>query len=183
QRRQGWMSMDFDRSDWIPTAAAQALLRNNRPLLAYIGGKPAVFTSKDHNFLPGETVEKQLIIINDSRETVSCECAWSRGLPQPVAGGKKVSVRTGEQECIPLRFAPPATLPPGSYELRATVRFSNGETQEDSFTVNVLPRPSNPPAGAKIALFDPKGETSKLLASLNVRFQPLHAAADLSAYH
>ena len=23
------------------------------PLLAYIGGKPAGFTSKDHNFLPG----------------------------------------------------------------------------------------------------------------------------------
>ena len=31
----------FERSDWIPTAAAQALIRNNRPLLAYIAGKPA----------------------------------------------------------------------------------------------------------------------------------------------
>ena len=30
-------------------------LRNNRPLLAYIGGKPRSFTSKDHNFRPGET--------------------------------------------------------------------------------------------------------------------------------
>ena len=36
-----------------PRPAAQALLRNNLPLLAYIGGKPARFTSKDHNFLPG----------------------------------------------------------------------------------------------------------------------------------
>ena len=53
------MDMAFERSDWIPTADGQAILRNNQPLLAYIAGKPAAFTSKDHNFYPGETVEKQ----------------------------------------------------------------------------------------------------------------------------
>jgi beta-galactosidase/beta-glucuronidase len=50
------MDMAYERADWVPTATAQALLRNNMPLLAYIGGKPAAFTSKDHNFVPGETV-------------------------------------------------------------------------------------------------------------------------------
>ena len=35
------MDMAFERSDWAPTAAGQALLRNNRPLLVYLGGKPA----------------------------------------------------------------------------------------------------------------------------------------------
>ena len=71
---------------------------------------------------------------------------------------------TGEQERIPLRFALPATLAPGKYELSATVKFSTGETQKDSFTIDVLPRPAAA-AGrpAKIALFDPKGETGKLL--------------------
>ena len=51
------MDMAHERSDWIPTADGQAILRNNMPLLAYIGGKPEAFTSKDHNFYPGETVE------------------------------------------------------------------------------------------------------------------------------
>ncbi len=69
EQRYERMDLAFERADWIATPAAQALLRNNRPLLAYIGGKPAHFTSKDHNFLPGETVEKQLIVINNSRET------------------------------------------------------------------------------------------------------------------
>ena len=41
-------------SDYKPTLVAEALYRNYMPLLAYIGGKPAAFTSKDHNFLPGE---------------------------------------------------------------------------------------------------------------------------------
>jgi beta-galactosidase len=182
ERRQGWMSVDGERSDWVPTAAAQALIRNNRPLLAYIGGKPASFTSKDHNFRPGETVEKQLIIINNSRTTVGCECEWSLGLPQPGKGSKKVSLPTGEQERIPLRFDLPETLAPGNYNLDATIRFSNGETQKDSFAVNVLPSPSAPPAVGKIALFDPKGETGKLLTGMNVWFQPVEATADLSPY-
>src|SRR5262249_50251075 len=144
-------------------------------------GRPG-FTSKDHIFLPGESVEKQLVIINNSRETVACECEWSLNLPQPASGSKKVSVQTGDQERIPLRFDLPATLTPGSYELGATVRFGNGQTQKDSFTIHVLPRPTDPPPGAKIALFDPRGETGKLLTGLKVPFQAVDAKADLSAY-
>jgi hypothetical protein len=182
QPRQGWMSVDGERSDWVPTAAAQALLRNNRALLAYVGGKPGNFTSKDHIFLPGETVEKQLIVINNCRETVSCECEWSLDLPRPAAGRKKVSIRTGDQERIPLRFDLPDTLAAGSYELTATVRFSTGETQKDSFTVHVLPRPAEVRIDLKIALFDPKGETARLLTGLGIRFQRVEATADLSGF-
>jgi hypothetical protein len=182
QRSSGWMSVDYQASDWVPTAAGRALLRNNRPLLAYVGGKAGSFTSKDHNFRPGETVEKQLIIINDSRETVACECEWSLSLPRPAAGSKKVSVRTGEQERVPLRFELSATLAAGSYELAATVRFGNGETQKDTFTIHVLPSPSAVSAEGKIALFDPKGETGKLLTALGVHFQKVEADADLSGY-
>ena len=66
------------------------------------------FTSKDHIFLPGETVEKQLIIINNSpRRPVTCDCQWSLDLPDAVTGGKKVNVATGEQERIPLQFELP----------------------------------------------------------------------------
>jgi hypothetical protein len=180
--RQGWMSVDGERSDWVPTAAGRALLRNNRPLLAHVAGPADRFTTKDHNFLPGETVEKQLIVINDSREAVGCECEWSLALPRPAGGGKKVSVRAGEQERLPLRFELPATLAAGTYELTAKVRFGNGETQNDSFAVHVLPRPSGPAAGAKVALLDPGGETGKLLAALDVRFERVEAAADLSPY-
>src|SRR5207248_1104742 len=102
------------------------------------------FTSKDHNFYPGETVEKQLIIINNSRESVSCACEWSLGLPRAATGNAKVSVRTGEQQRIPLRFELPDQLTAGAYDLTATVRFSSGDTQRDSFTIHVLPeRPSS----------------------------------------
>ena len=176
------MDLTFEPSDWVPTAVADALYRNNMPLLAYIGGKPAAFTSKDHNFLPGETVEKQIIVINNCRETVTAECQWSLGLPRAVTGSKTITLPTGQQERIPLRFELPASLAPGQYELSATVRFNTGETQEDSFSINVMPRPSAPPAVGEIALFDPKGETAELLKGLGVRFDAVDANADLSPY-
>lgn len=182
QRREWDLTLDGSLSDWIPTSAAKALIRNNRPLLAYIGGKTERFTSKDHNFYPGETAEKQLIVINNSRQTVSCECEWSLGLPKPAIAVKKTSIRTGEQERIPLRFDLPATLDAGKYELTATIRFDNGETQNDSLTINVRPRLPTPTPVARIALFDPKGETAKVLVSLGVRFQRVDASTDLSAY-
>ncbi len=177
-----WLDTSFERSDWIPTSAAEAVLRNNMPLLAYIGGKPSAFTSKDHNFYAGDTFEKQLIVINDSRQAIKGNCTWSLALPKPVSSHKEVSVQTGQQARLPLSFALPAQTPPGRYELSATVKFSNGETQTDTFAIDVLPRPDAVQAGSRIALFDPKGESAKLLHALGIQCAPVDANADLSAY-
>ncbi len=182
REKEAEQQLAFDPADLEPTAAAEALYRNNMALLAYVAGKPAAFTSKDHNYLPGEKVEKQLIVINNSRQTVTCDCEWSFGLPRPVTGSTTTALPTGQQQRIPLTFELPADLAPGQYELKAAVHFSNGETQEDSFTVDVLPQPEPVQAGAKIALFDPKGETAELLKGLDVRFDPVEGDADLSAY-
>ena len=175
------IDLAYDRDDWVPTAAAEALRRYNMPLLAFIGGKPGAFTSRDHNVLPGETVEKQLIVINNSRETVTADCAWTLALPQPMEGGRKVTVPAGRQERIPLRFDLPVALPSGPCELTASVRFSTGETQTDTFTLDVLPKPPAPRAPATVALFDPKGETADLLDAMGVPYRRADAGADLAA--
>ncbi|MDA1191148.1 MAG: hypothetical protein O3A46_05610, partial [Candidatus Poribacteria bacterium] len=56
------MDAAYQPTDWNPTLAADALLRNNMPLLAYIGGEPGRVTAKDHNFAAGETVKKQIVV-------------------------------------------------------------------------------------------------------------------------
>ena len=172
----------FQRDDWIPTKAAEALIRNNRPLLAYIAGKPPHFTTKQHNYLPGQTVEKQVIIINDSRSTVDCDCSWSLGLPQPGLGSKTVTVPAGEQERLPLSFTLPTDASPGVYQLLLTARFSTGEIQRDMFAVNVLASEKPPKLTAKTALFDPKGETARLLTRMGVRYHAVAANADVGGY-
>jgi len=177
-----WINTSYERSNWVPTVAAQALIRNNMPLLAYLGGKPAAFTSKDHNFYPGDVIEKQLIVINNSRQMLRCDCSWSLALPESVSGRKEVSIEIGQQERIRLSFSLPAQTQPGRYELSAMVKFSNGETQADTFAIDVLPQPTVLKTDSRIALFDPKGETATLLSAIGFQCAPVGASADLSAY-
>jgi len=182
QERYERMDLAYERSDWVPTAGAEALIRNNLPLLAYIAGKPASFTSKDHLFVAGETVEKQIIVINNSRVPVNCDCSWSLALPQPIVGQSKVTVETGRQARIPMRFALPAGVGPGEYKLSANAEFGTGETQQDEFTIHVLSRPPLPRAKVKIAVFDPKGQTAELLKGMGVDCDILDEKTDLAAY-
>jgi hypothetical protein len=183
EQRYERVDLAFEHSDWIPTVAAQALIRNNQPLLGYIGGKSAAFTSKDHNFMPGETVEKQLIIINNSRETVRANCEWSFGLPKAVTGKKQIILPTGKQKRITLRFKVPNNLSPGKYDLSAAFKFDNGQVQTDSISIDILPRLKARKVNGKIALFDPKGQTGKLLKKMGIRYWPVEAKADISPYN
>jgi len=177
------MDLAFKHSDWQATAAAEALIRNNRPLLAYLAGKPGHFTEKGHNVYPGETVDKQIIVINNSREAVTCEAQWSLDLPQALTGSHSLTVATGQQARWPLRFALPNSLKVGPCELSATIRFSNGEIQQDRLTLDVLaPRSPQRPIQANIALFDPKGATTQLLNQLGVQHQAVRADDDLSQH-
>jgi hypothetical protein len=177
------MDLAFRREDWEPTADGRALLRNNRPLLGYIGGKDDQFTSKDHNFIPGEPVAKQLIVLNNSRLSATCDASWSFDLPEPLAGSLRMTVPTGEQRRIPVTLALPPTLRPGRYTLKARFSFGDGETQDDRFAIDVLPRPEGElPTPARIAVFDPKGETVALLKSLRVPFQQVSAGTELSSF-
>ncbi|MCI0343315.1 MAG: hypothetical protein L0216_19585 [Planctomycetales bacterium] len=172
----------FEPGDWTPTAAGRALLRNNGPRLGFIGGGPDRFTAKDHLFRPGETVAKQLVVINNSRAPEACACSWSLDFPEPIAGARELRIGTGEIARVPLSFALPSGLAPRAYTLAATFRFGNGKVQEDRFTIHVLAPEPRPPPAARIAIFDPGGETARLLAGLGIAGDPVGPGADLGGY-
>ncbi|MBE0545087.1 MAG: hypothetical protein IH623_27420 [Verrucomicrobia bacterium] len=176
------MDLAYERADWLPTGGGEALMRNNRPLLAWIAGKPTRFTSKDHLFLAGETVEKQLIVINNSRVTARAEATWSLDLPRATTGQTNLVVETGQQARLPLGFILPADLAPGEYKLTAKVEFATGEAQTDELKIQILPQRPPPRVAARIALFDPKGETGDLLRTLGIRFEVVDATTELAAF-
>jgi hypothetical protein len=182
EQRYERMDLAYERADWIPTAGGQALIRNNQSLLAYIGGGPSRFTGKDHNVLAGETVEKQIIVINNSRGPVRGDCSWSLALPQPVAGQSQVTVETGQQSRIPIRIRLPATLDPGPYRLTAKAAFSSGQIQEDEFSIHVLASQTVPQAKVQVAVFDPKGDTMKRLKDMGLPCAAVDANTDLEPY-
>jgi hypothetical protein len=172
----------YERSDWVASPTAQSLLRNNMPLLAWIAGKPEHFTTKDHTFYPGEIIVKQLIVINNSRVPVTCDASWSVNLAPAVGGARQVVIPTGDQARVPVHIKLPADAAPGTYQVTANFKFSTGENQDDAFALQVIPRPVPPLPVSRIALFDPPGQTTKLLARMGVTCQPVAAAADLSGY-
>ena len=177
------MDLAYQRSDWVPTIAAEALLRNNQPLLAYLAGKPGAFTSKDHNFLPGETVQKQLIVINNSREPVAGDWEWKFDGPGAAQGSGRFSLPTGQQQRVPIDFALPGSASPGRFQLIASVRFKSGAVQEDRFALDLMPPPEKlPRLSARLALFDPKGDTGRLLAGLGCQTEAVQADTDLSRF-
>lgn len=171
------MDVAFEPQDWVPTAAGKALLRNNQPVLAYIAGKPDAVTSKDHTFCPGEVIEKQLVVVNNSRKKLAFACEWSFNLSPPVTGRTELAVETGDQARVPLRFELPRTLAPGACELRATIRYDAGQEQADAFTIHTRPAPVAPKLSAKVALFDPRGDTTRCFNELGIAFRPLGASA------
>lgn len=176
------MDLAYERADWLPTGGGEALMRNNRPLLAWIAGKPERFTSKDHIFRPGETLEKQLIVINNSRVTVHAEASWALNLPQPIVGQTDLVVETGQQSRVPLLFALPTDLAPGEYRLAAKVEFDTGEMQTDEFAIHILPAIVPPKVDGRVAVFDPKGETTELLRTLGIRFESVDVTSKLAGF-
>jgi hypothetical protein len=168
------MDVAFELADWTPTAAGEALIRNNQSALAYVADGGEAFTGKGHNFRAGEAVEKQLVIVNNSRRTLSLACDWSLGISPAITGRRELSVETGQIARVQLRFDLPATLA-GRYELRATARFGEGQEQTDTFAIDVLPRVR--PVSESVLLFDPVGETTKLLDGMAVKYRRIEADA------
>jgi len=193
----------YEASDWVPSTAAKAIVQNNNPVLAYIASTPSQspptasaraengdFVRKDHHYLPGQTINKQLILLNNSRQTVTASCAWSfEGGGKKRGGGKaKLTIDTGQQARIPLRFDLPHDLPPGSYMLTATTTFLaprplGGENvQPDTFILDILPAPHPVKIPGKIAIFDPVGETAQLLQSLGITATNIDASNNLTDF-
>jgi len=182
-----------DANQIAPTALGEAFLRWNQPLCAFIGGGPDAddFTDKAHNYSPGETIRKQLVILNDTREAVTCTTRWrlapagkGRATAPPTAAGKDVrmTVPPGGKMDVPIAVSLPNDAN-GTYALAAEADFGAGGKQADTFALHVLPKSTALVVPAKrVALFDPKGMTAKLLEKVRVECERIDANADMSKY-
>ena len=163
-----------------PTVLGRSFLRWNMPLCAYIGGQPT-FTDKSHNVLPGEKIQKRIVILNDTRESVECEWSWRvSGMADATQSGKVPTISAGGRHFQPVEFRLPDAVEPGSYDLKMRVEFDNGEEQEDVFTIDVLPPQPECELESRVALFDPKGRTAQMLDELDIEYDRVGADAELS---
>jgi len=86
------------------------------PLCAYIGGAAPHFTEKGHVFRPGETVRKQLVILNDTREAATCKYVWSCAAIDAQGKGE-IAVPAGEKQFVEVNARCRRDFKPGQYRL------------------------------------------------------------------
>ncbi len=168
--------------------------RWNMPVVCYIGGGPVLFTEKSHQFLPGETIRKQLVLLNDTRRilTIGYSCRFSPATPATVAPSRRASewsmqgsvrLEPGTSAFVPVAVPLPASADPGGYLLSAAFDAGTSGQQTDSLSITVLPiNESDPVQSCKIALFDPKGMTTELLKRLGLGFTAIDDRSALEGY-
>ncbi len=144
-----------------------ALKEINGPTLAWIAGPADAYTAKDHHFSPGQKIAKQIVLINDTRHPQNFTAAWTA-----TVGGKEVdqgqmqgSLAVSEIRFIPFQVIAPPAESAGKVDGQITLTATIGETtHRDTFAFRIF---GEDRAGkGQVAVVDPDGMTSKMLANL-----------------
>ena len=152
------------RENFALTPWGKTLKARNLEDLAFIGGGD-VFTEKDHHFRGGDTVRKQLVIVNDRR--VDQRVAWSWSCGREKSSGA-VEVGAGRVAFIPFEVIAPDA--PGEHEIAAEFTFADGVNARDRFTFETY-RPVSTPKIADLLLYDPKGLTRREFDRLGIGYE------------
>lgn len=160
---------------YIIHPGGQAILANNRPTLAWIAGSAKAFTAKDHSFSGGERLQKQVVLINDTRAKQDFSYNW-----QVLLAGKLIATgeETGTIETAQTLFFPIALdLPNVKGKVDGEIRLSaeiGNQQHQDNFSFRVFSHtPSSVPNHqSPIAVFDPVGKTSQMLKQLGYNLVP-----------
>ncbi|MBM4036161.1 MAG: hypothetical protein FJ291_30880, partial [Planctomycetes bacterium] len=146
----------------------------NQKSIAWLCGPPDSIEAKDHSFLVGAKLAKQLAIHNPTRETLPYTFSWNVVLGgaidlRSVSGTGKIE--PGKTLFEPIEVDLPASVPadkfPGEIRLSASV---GAERCEETFPFRVFRKP--PPGGRVVAVVDPVGDTTALLKLLGFMTEP-----------
>ncbi|MFC1596359.1 glycoside hydrolase family 2 TIM barrel-domain containing protein [Planctomycetota bacterium] len=143
------------------------LKENNGPTLAWIAGPAGAYTAKDHHFSSGETIEKQIVLINDTRHSQDFKAKWTA-----VVGGKEMGggeqqgrLEVSEIRFFPIQFAASSQGSGGKAEGEISLTATIGTTtHQDTFAFRVFGEDRQ--GTGEIAIVDPDGLTGTMLADL-----------------
>lgn len=166
---------NFQPQSYIIHPGGQAILANNRPTLAWIAGSAKAFTAKDHSFSGGERLQKQVVLINDTRAKQDFSYNWQVLLAgQPIATGEEAgTIETAQTLFFPIALDLPNVKGKVDGEIRLSAEIGNQQHQDNfSFRVFSHTPSSVPNRQSPIAVFDPVGKTSQMLKQLGYNLVP-----------
>ncbi len=144
-----------------------ALKEINGPTLAWIAGSAGAYTAKDHHFRPGQKIDKQIVLINDTRQPQNFTAAWTATVDgkEVDQGQMQGSLAISEIRFIPFQVIAPARESGGKADGQITLTATIGDaTHRDTFAFRVFGEDQS--GTGQIIVVDPNGMTSKMLANL-----------------
>lgn len=146
--------------------SAQALLQNNNSTLAWIAGKE--ITAKDHNFTAGDKLQKQVVLINDTRTNQPFSFNWQALVNGQIIKQEKTGIiEAGQTQFFPIEINLPKNIIQkidGQISLKANI---GNQQHEDKFAFRVFPKITK--VTGTITVFDPVGKTTKSLQQLGYK--------------
>jgi beta-galactosidase len=165
-----------------PLPVMKAVARYFADTDLYFGGPGHDWPSKDHAFFGGEKVHKQAILLNDLTRDLPVELRWQltdRAGKQRASGQIAATARAGVPTMCPIEFTAPEVSERSEFQLRMWPRDSQSPFLPEVFDLQVFPRAAAAASTSKVLVFDPVGETTKLLAQAGVAAEPLREHSDL----
>lgn len=156
-----------------------ALKEVNGPTLAWVAGPQGDYTAKDHHFSSGQKIEKQIVLINDTRQPQEFTASWTFTVAGTQVDGARMhgSLKVSEIRFIPFQAVAPGVDAGGKADGQITLTATIGHaTHQDAFSFRVFGE--DKPARGQIAAVDPNGLTARMLANLGYRTASVHPAGD-----
>lgn len=171
-----------DAGNKLPMMKAMARYFGDTDL--YIAGPGADWPSKDHNFYAGETVRKQVVLLNDLAHDIPCTLQWrlSDATGKALLSGKIEAIsKAGTPTFYPLEFKAPTVAQRTEFTLTVQpVKQPRQDFKPESFAIQVFAaaKPSAPTG--TVLLYDPVGDTAKMLQKAGITYANLTPQSKLS---
>lgn len=142
----------------------------NDNFVGFIGGA-GEFTDRRHAYFAGEKVEKCFAMawdgFGDYPVTLKWRCVDASG-KVIATGGEQVTLKQSEIRFVPFSFTAPSVAARASYRIEAAFAGKDmpASSAKDVFAIEVHPQGAK--ASGRVALWDPNGESAKVLRALGV---------------
>lgn len=147
------------------------------PLLVFLAGRPGAFTEKDHAFFSGERFRKSIAVVNDHLYPVKLGYSWKLG---DRAGNGEIEVAAGGIVFEPIELVAPEVLSRTDARLEVEVTREGRLVRRDTLALEFFPRHRQRefPRQARVGLYDPKGNTAKVLDAAGLKYRRVASVAD-----
>ncbi|MFC1718431.1 hypothetical protein ACFL6S_32545 [Candidatus Poribacteria bacterium] len=174
-----------DLSQGVLSERGKAFKRVLAPVMAYIAGPGDDFNARDHAYSSGQTIEKQLIVFNDTFQAkpVKIDVDVKAILDGQEIFSKKATldIENGRRAMLPIEFVIPKVPDRKNGVIHARVTASGQEVEVKPFAFQTFGKTQSPTIGdSEIALIDPIGDTAKMLDKAKVSYRKISPDGNFS---